>query len=578
MERREDSATEPSNRPINRRAFLQGAASSALVGGLVDALSQRAIAQPAGTSPRDEPFATTGGDAGTVFPQSIASGGPTPSGVLLWTRLSPSIAEEGHSLGVEVATDESFGADTLVYRGVVDESVGPASDHTVTIDLDGILESDRFYHYRFVYDGVASETGRCRTLPEYDASPDRLTLAVLTCQDYQNGYYPAYHHLANTDVDYLLHLGDFIYEAADGRYRSPSSPAFEDRQLSLPSGNSLATTLEDFRYLHRTYRSDQHLQSALERHTLIAGWDDHEIANNRYWDDQTGAPVLPPHENGDDPAFATEVTVNGIQAWVEFMPERVEYDPSANELHERLQLWRRFEFGDLAEWMITDERLYRDAQPCPDATITCRTEERADRTMLGAAQKAWFKTILEESDARWTVWANEVLTMPLTAGDGANQIEFLHDSWDGYQAERAELLAHVEDSSVRNFISVTGDLHAAMAGYQQAGYGEVSWDFDRVGVELMAPPVTSANAADVIDFPSDWDQALLEEIARDHNEHLAYLDWYAHGYAILDLERDRATWSVYGVDKNTNDTENPPELLASYEIPDGAIELHRQDG
>jgi alkaline phosphatase D len=125
-------------------------------------------------------------DPDETFPQSVASGGPTPSGVILWTRVAPDRFDPETPLGVQSATDEAF--DDIVFNGVVtdDESVR-AHDHTVKVDLNGRLESDSTYRYRFVYDGAASRTGRCRTLPAPDAEPESVSFAVVACQNYLNG-------------------------------------------------------------------------------------------------------------------------------------------------------------------------------------------------------------------------------------------------------------------------------------------------------------------------------------------------------------------------------------------------------
>ena len=107
-------------------------------------------------------------------------------------------------------------------------------------------------------------------------------MGVITCQDYTNGYYGALEQLSQDDVDFVVHLGDFIYETS-GDPRFQRQP-FEDRTFSLPSGGEAALNLEDYRFLYRLYRSDAFLQKLLEQHTLIAIWDDHETANDCYWD------------------------------------------------------------------------------------------------------------------------------------------------------------------------------------------------------------------------------------------------------------------------------------------------------
>lgn len=151
-------------------------------------------------------------DPAETFPQSVASGGPTPEGVIIWTRIAPEVFDADEPLGVQVAWDDGF-AD-IVYEGVVDTAERiRAHDHTVKVDLDGHLKPDQSFQYRFTYRSVASRTGRCRTLPAPDASPESIRFAVLACQNYLNGYYPAFHHVAEEDVDFIVHVGDFIYES-----------------------------------------------------------------------------------------------------------------------------------------------------------------------------------------------------------------------------------------------------------------------------------------------------------------------------------------------------------------------------
>jgi alkaline phosphatase D len=161
-------------------------------------------------------------DPDGTFPQSVASGGPTPEGVILWTRLASDAFDPDEPLGVQVARDEAM--TDLVYEGVATSAERiRAHDYTVKVDLDGYLDPDSTYHYRFVHRGVASRTGRCRTLPRADASLDSVRFAVLTCQNYLNGYFPALHHVAAEEVDFLVHVGDFMWSKR-GTVRSCREP------------------------------------------------------------------------------------------------------------------------------------------------------------------------------------------------------------------------------------------------------------------------------------------------------------------------------------------------------------------
>ena len=565
----------------DRRGFLKRIGTTTAAGGLAAALAERDIAGAvrASTATDRAVFAVDAdGESDRTFPQSVASGGPTPTGVILWTRIAPSAYVEDVPLGVQVATDEAI-TDVVAEGTVAAERIGPAHDYTVKIDLDGELAADTRYHYRFVYDGTASPTGRCHTLPAPDASPDSVSVAVLTCQDYQNGYYGAYHHVAEADVDFVLHLGDFIYESADGQWVEDGPGIREGRELSLPSGAGLAESLADFRYLYRQYRGDSLLQEGLAAHTVIHGWDDHEVGNDRWWNRETDAPVLPDKERGTDPAFATAVTANGIQAWVEYIPARVEYDPDATALHEQLRLWRDLQFGDLVDLSVTDERLYRDGPPCDgDRRALCGEEDDTDRTMLGAGQKREFKNWIRESEATWTVWANEVMTMPLTVGEGWRQVALAFDSWDGFQHERWELMQFLAETDPRNFVVLTGDLHAAMAGQLREGYGEIDWQwyYEPVGVEFMTPSITSRKLVYSADLPSDLDDAAVAGLLQSQNDHLEYVNWQKHGYAVVEFTPDDATCTIYAVDSEVDSPTAERTELTRYRTPDGDDTLHEQ--
>jgi alkaline phosphatase D len=569
-----------SDRYPDRRRFLRSVATATAAGGLGSILADRSIAQPVTPPETDAADALTVDrvdDGDDAFPQSVMSGGPTDSGVILWTRVDPDALADGVDLGVEVATGDNF-LDTVYQGRVPADRIEAAHDHTVKVDLDGELDSNTEYAYRFVYDGVASPAGRCRTLPTGDDDIDELSVGVMSCQDYQNGYYGAYHHLADGDVDFLVHMGDFIYESADGAYLAPGDDIQDGRDFDLPSGKPLAESLADFRFLYRTYKSDPLMQEGLASTTLIAGWDDHEIGNNRYWDYAADAPVLPDKAGGSDPEFALELTANGIQAWVEHMPARVEYDPTAEDLHDQLQLYRTLEFGDLVTLVVTDERLFRDGPACSGERLSCRAEDAPGRTMLGDRQKAWWKQQVEESSARWTVWLNEVLTMPLTIGSDWYQVELLQDSWDGFQAERHELMQHLREVSPRNFVTLTGDLHCSMAGFMQSNYGELGdeSDAERVGVELLTPAVSSVNAASVVDVTTPWSSEALNDLATLQNDHVQFMDWYRNGYSVVTFSDDECRYTAYEVDASENSADADRRKLAEFRVPDGERALQQE--
>jgi alkaline phosphatase D len=528
-------------------------------------------------------FEATDENPDGTFPQSVASGGPTPTGVILWTRIAPDVFDPDEPLGVRVARDAEL--TDVVYEGVVTDTERiEAHDYTVKIDLDGRLDPDDEFFYRFVYDGVASRIGRCRTLPRPDDSPESLRIAVLACQNYLNGYYPAYHYVAEEEVDFLVHVGDFVYESDAGDFKGLGSYDYPGREKRLPSGHDRVWNLDDYRYLYRTYRRDRFLQEALESHTLIAGWDDHEMVNDVYWDRVTDAPAGD-HPRGDDPQFMTELIADAMHAWWEFMPARVEYDPGGDSLQERFRLWRSFEFGDLVRLVLTDERLFRDPprEAIPTADNVGPQYEPPGRTMLGEEQREWLVDTVTTSEATWTVWADEVLTVPLRLGSGPLSIYPVQGGWDGYTRERMQITERIGAADVDNFVTLTGDMHAYVAAYQQTSYpgrvggGEGVAQGDRIGVEFMTPAITSLNVAEALHLTRGWRKRLTEPILSWliplMNPHFDFFDAHNWGYSVVEFTPDDCTYVGYAVDKTVNSPDAEREVVVAYRVPDGAVEL-----
>jgi len=537
-----------------RRTVLAAAVAAALPTGVArpwDAGSLPGATPKAGPSP--------GGVSAGVFPQGVASGGPTPSGAVCWTRVAPEAHTAGTPLRLTLATDPSLTDVVDAWRVPADRL--PARDYTAKVDLEGELDADRPYYYQFTYDGATSPVGRCRTLPAPGASPDSVTFAVANCQDYRNGYYGAYGHIAEADVDFLLHLGDFIYE-----YGGESD--YDGRSLSLPSGASVAMGLEDFRYLHRTYRTDRLLRAALAAHTLVPIWDDHEIVNDRYYDYESGRPYAGEgdHPRNHDAEFMTRLFADGIRAWWEYTPTRVPYDPDADSILSRITLRRRLRFGDLVDLLVTDERLFRTAPADGDHVAIGSAGEEITETMLGDRQREWFVDRLADGDATWTAWANEVLALPFTFPGGAD----LGDgaTWDDYPAERDRLLraAAAGDGSL---VALTGDMHTALAGYIEGGG-------TRYGVEFMAPAVTSPNPRELLDLDDDPEsRAVAREYVVEHNPHVEFFDGHHWGYATVEFTPERCRYSAYAVDKREDSADASRDLLARFETTPGEPDLNR---
>ncbi|WP_254839195.1 alkaline phosphatase D family protein [Natronomonas marina] len=585
-----------------RRAILEAAGAGSAVGAMATLFSTGAAATDAEPDPAsgdDDLFAVERtGEA--AFPQSVASGGPTPAGAIVWTRVDEAAYEAGADVGLQVtpAPDRSTPndaadfstADTEHFR-VPAAALSPDDDYTLNVDLDGELDADRFYFYRFVYDGDASPVGRLRTLPEPDADPDRLTLACVSCNNYLDGYYGAFGHVAEEDADYLLHLGDLIYEYAGGGN-------VQGRGIQLPSGNGVAHTLADFRHLHQVYRSDEFFAEALSRHTLVMTWDDHEIVNNRWWNYEESYPNTASHPYGDDPERMRRLYVEGIKALVEYLPFRVDYDPDADDLHDRFRLYRRFRFGRLADVLMTDERLYRSPPPedafgqRDTATPPSRKVDDPDRTMLGTDQREWFLDGVTNSPATWKVWGNSVLNAALKAtnlGEGGS-FYVNYDAWDGYEYERQLVMGELDREArsregALNLVTLTGDMHAYVAGYLKTDYRELEQqapfpgaEASRVGVEFMSTSVSSDNLAAQTPTPPELEEDAVEAAVESQNPHVEWFNWSRHGYTTVEFTDDEAIYTAYEVDRTVDSADTPKRLLRSYRVPEGEVEIQELVG
>lgn len=508
-------------------------------------------------------------DDGRVFDLSVASGDPSVDGVVLWTHLKPSALVPGQPLHFQVATDAGFAS--LVAEGSIDaRDFGPDSDHTARVDLAGLLAPGIRYFYRFVYGDRSSATGRCRTLPSGGLA--RLKLGLLTCQDFSNGYYGAFKHLASDDsLDFVLHLGDFIYESV-GDPRFQQQP-FADRRIVLPSASPVALGLNDYRALYRTYRGDVNLQRMLEQHTLIAAPDDHETANDCYWDyarDTLGAPDHP----FKDPAQLTRLKLDSQQAWLEYLPARVMVDRTASHPHRFSRVYREFAFGDLVRLNMLDTRTYRSAHPCGEGDyfqrylpLGCDGRRGPARSLLGADQRAWLVDRLTSGGAFWKLVGNQTFFGQLSAVLGGG-VPINVDAWDGYETERRQLAEELRRQGVKNLVFVTGDLHSYVASHIKVDYRNLN-PFDSknfLGVEFMTPAVTSAALLEMLagGMPSSGG-GLLGGLAtaaiRVNNPHISFFDSASYGYSTLELTRSFAEWTAYAVDK-TMPADAPRRALA----------------
>ncbi|MER5225830.1 alkaline phosphatase D family protein [Streptomyces flaveus] len=406
------------------------------------------------------------------FTLGVGSGDPQPGSVLLWTRLAPAPFEADSGLPRqrvpvqwELAHDAKFRR--IARRGTT--AAHPEFHHAVHVEVTG-LDPDRTFYYRFRTGRWVSETGRTRTAPATGARVAELTLAAVSCQAYHDGYWTAYQHLAEDDVDIVFHLGDYLYEYAVNSVGGARN--YTDR--TLPDVfNRETVTLEDYRLRYALYKSDPDLRAAHAAHPFVVTWDDHETENN--YADDTPENDVPPEEFLLRRAAA-------YRAYWENQPLRRPQQPQGPDM----RLYRRLRWGRLAQFDILDTRQYRTNQANGDGWKTPTPESEAEsQTLPGLEQERWLTDGWQQSNALWNVLPQQVVFARRNHATPGNTTRSM-DSWDGYPASRERLLKGAEAAGVENLMVLTGDVHVS--------YGfDIKRDFDNQGSRTMGTEIVTTS-------------------------------------------------------------------------------------
>lgn len=445
------------------------------------------------------------------FYHGVASGDPLTDRVILWTRVTPETQMAKIDVTWEVAEDEAFAS---LYKSDT-TSTNPARDYTVKIDVDG-LKPGKTYFYRFKALDATSPIGRTKTTPV--GAVDSLKLAIVSCSNWEWGFFNAYDKIADrTDVDAVVHLGDYIYEYGQGKYGDTTI------RKNLPPHEIV--TLQDYRTRHSLYRLDNGLRRLSQQHPFIAIWDDHEVANNVY---TTGAQNHQPDQEGD---FAQRKEA-AVKAYYEWLPIR-----------ESAKHYRAFSYGSLADVFMLDERLEGRTKPADSMDDPLFLSE--EQTMLGAEQLAWFENGLKNSTAQWKVIGNQVIFSDVELSPVYPKMPRNLDSWDGYPKEKAKLIETIRAENIQDIIFVTGDTHASWA-IEAATDVKKTYDAKTskgaFAIELGTTSVSSANDNE---YHSTDTVLMMEKAMLRANPHVKYLNARDHGYLLLTLYPQTAKGEWY---------------------------------
>ncbi|ELP2672008.1 alkaline phosphatase D family protein [Vibrio parahaemolyticus] len=441
------------------------------------------------------------------FEHGVASGDPTQTQVIIWTRVT--IAASYVDVSWQVASDMEFS--NVVQSGVFTTDTG--RDFTVKVDVQN-LNANSQYYYRFMVGEMMSEVGQTQTLPEDGV--EKASMAVVSCANYPAGYFHVYREILNqheqSPFDVVLHLGDYIYEYGAGGYASEDAAALGRE----PSKGTECITLDDYRKRYAQYRQDADLQALHAKLPMIAVWDDHELANDTW---KNGA-----ENHQDDEGSFIDRRAAAAAAWTEWLPVR-------ENTFSNMLIYRQFSFGSLVNLMMLDTRLVGRDKPLDYFSLSAPTMEAigglvvqsrsADRELLGTEQLAWLMNEFNTHDAKWNVLGQQVLMSRMElpssvmtamfqlftsteenkteallavntaitgylADPSADPISLPYnlDAWDGYYVER-EKVYQLAKASSGNFVCLAGDTHNAWASELK----DVS--NNPIGVEFATSSVSS---------------------------------------------------------------------------------------
>lgn len=543
-------------RRLSRRTFIRNS---------VIASSGAILAGSLVTACNDKNFKPEGPHG---FFEGVASFDPSQTSIILWTRYTPAQNEpKSPEIILDVATSPEFSDGTIVASSQVlaDES----RDRTIYVDLDKLKPNTKYY-YRFRNELTKAESpiGETKTLPE-KSDVEAISMAVISCANFQAGLFNVYGAIAESDVEVVVHLGDYIYEYGEGGYGTNANTMKLGR-AHQPAGEIIS--LDDYRQRYRQYRGDEQLQEAHRLKPFICVWDDHEISNDTYME---GAQNHQPEEGSFEQRKS-----NALQAWHEYLPARVD---------DNAKIYRKFDFGGILELFMLDTRIVgRDKQleysdyfgsDGFNSDKFVSDWMNPERSLLGQTQREWLMNAISGSTASWQVLGSQVLMAKyqipsellaitaqlaqspseelfnkyktllgelasikarLLAGDPKvsdaekarlqNILPYNLDAWDGYPAEREKIFVAAKD---KKLIAIAGDTHNAWHSQLTDQSGQ------KVGVEFATASVSSPGLESILDD----DPKALEAFTKANQlliDDLEYLNPSERGYLYLEFQNAEA--------------------------------------
>ncbi len=430
----------------------------------------------------------------STLPNGVASGDVTQTSAVLWAH-STALGDAAF----EYSTRDDFGIiDGHKTVAVVDVNL------PVKAQISELVPATQYF-YRVTDAQNETAVGWFRTPCNVGINAG---LRFGASGDWQQAPpFPSLKNVPQRDLDFFIKLGDSIYA---------------DTETPALAGVVQARTLDHFRVKHDenlSSRFGSNVMALLNASTpFLATIDDHEIVDNFAGGAAPGqSPDAPDVHPLEPPLFIDAVAfVNETQVYQDAMRAFQEYHPIRNELwdtpndaltHEKPKFYRKATYGSDATVLILDARSFRDA-PLPVVTNPFDASEAAaflagtfteGRTMLGRAQMDCLKSDLLDSQQTGITWKFVIIPEPIQ-NFGTIGAE---DRFEGYAAERTELLKFIHENQIENVVFIAGDFHGTIVN--NLAYQELSPE----GTDDAVVESTPIRTFEVVTGPVAFFDALL---------------------------------------------------------------------
>lgn len=469
------------------------------------------------------------------FILGVASGDVTNDSVVLWTRLAPDPLSDNGGMNITTAHVQwklatSSDMTKVVQKG--DYTTSKDYAHSVHIDVDKLVPNTEYW-YQFYIGTYASPVGRTKTLPSAQDNVGGIRFVTASCQNFTHGHFVAYKYIVADKPDFVLHLGDYIYDKSYG-YTVRKHDSEDD-----------PTTLVDFRRRHALYKTDSFLRAAHATLPFYTIPDNHDAIY-------------------DDNPEKYAIREAAYQAWFEHMPVR----GYSNKHKNRFALHREISIGNLLRISLLDTRQFRDTEKlCPENTIPdygfgifqslCEGHFDSSRTMLGEKQEKWLTESLQTDTSYWHSIASTGPFSPFRFNieneNKKNEIRNYIGGWDAYSENRQRIVNAIPPEKLARIVVVSGDIHSF-------------WAFDGTGTEQNGdsiPLVEFVTSSITSDWPEPLSQPMQDNLS--HNPHAALYRPEYRGYMLHRVSPQKWITTARAV-RDVTDINSGAFDLASFEL------------